>query len=211
VHTEAVEGLLEENVLAKSGFSFEARAAVGAGEQARRQGHRVTKCEGGIVRGQREKLLPEKLLDLPEVGGLTGEGGAVYLVEGREPLGVVPSEEEVDGLVGVDAEELPDHFDGEHLGVGELGGRSTLAQRSPLFESVVDEAEDRGLSGFDAARPIVAATCFHQRAGGATGLARVPLPDWRISRPHMWRPSAIEGKLMGLRKMTTGKPSNGRK
>src|SRR5688500_17573534 len=59
---------------------------------------------------------------------------------------------------------------------------------------------------FDAARPIVAATCFHQRAGGAMGLARVRLPDWRISRPHMWRPSAVEGKLMGLRKMTTGNP-----
>jgi hypothetical protein len=78
---------------------------------------------------------------------VTGEGSAVYLVEGREPLGVVPSEVAVDGLVGVDAEELPDHFDGEHLGVGELGGRSTLAQRSPLFESVVDEAEDRGDEG----------------------------------------------------------------
>ena len=41
VHPEAVEGLLEEGILAESGFPFEARAAIGSGEQAHRQGHRV--------------------------------------------------------------------------------------------------------------------------------------------------------------------------
>jgi hypothetical protein len=35
VHPEAVEGLLEEDVLATSGFSIEVRASVGAGERAR--------------------------------------------------------------------------------------------------------------------------------------------------------------------------------
>jgi hypothetical protein len=72
VHTEAVEGLLEEGVLAESGFSFEARAAVGAGEQASRQRHRVADGEGRVVRGRTEELLPEALLDLPEVGRLPG-------------------------------------------------------------------------------------------------------------------------------------------
>ena len=55
------------------------------------------------MRSEREELLPEALLDLPEVGGLTGEGGAMNGAEGGEPVGVVPAEEEVDALVGVEA------------------------------------------------------------------------------------------------------------
>jgi hypothetical protein len=65
VHPETVEGLLEQRVLAESGLLAEATAAVGTGEEARRQGHRVAKCEGGVVRGERKELLPEALLDLP--------------------------------------------------------------------------------------------------------------------------------------------------
>jgi len=66
------------------------------------------------------------------------------LAKGREPLGVVPLEEEVDALVGVEAEELAyDDLDGEDLRVRELGRRAALAV-APLatLEPVVDEAED---------------------------------------------------------------------
>ncbi len=63
VHPEAVEGLLEEDVLAESGFSFEARAAVGAGEQTRRQGKRVCQGEGGVVRSLSQEFLPEEFLE----------------------------------------------------------------------------------------------------------------------------------------------------
>jgi hypothetical protein len=52
VHPKAVESLLEEGVLAESSFPFEALAAMGSGEQASRQGHRVADSEGR-VRGQR--------------------------------------------------------------------------------------------------------------------------------------------------------------
>ena len=48
--------------------------------------------------GERYELLPEALLYLPEVFGLTGEGGAVHLAKGWEPLGVVSAQEEVDSL-----------------------------------------------------------------------------------------------------------------
>jgi hypothetical protein len=61
--------------------------------------------------------------------------------EGREPLGVVPLEEEADALVGVEPEELPDDLDGEDLGVGELGGRAAPTDATS-FEPVVHEAED---------------------------------------------------------------------
>jgi hypothetical protein len=146
MHPEAVEGLPEESVLTESGFSPEARAAVGTSEQASRQGQGVADGKRRVVRSESEKLLPEALLDLPEVGGLPSEGGAVDLVEGREPLCVVPPEEEVDALVGVYAEELAYDLDGENFRVGELGLGST-ASDAPPFELIIHEAEDRDDKG----------------------------------------------------------------
>jgi len=58
-----------------------------------------------------------------------------------EPFTIVPSEEEVDGLVGVEPEELSYDLDGEDLGIGELGGWSAPSDAA-FLESVVDEAED---------------------------------------------------------------------
>ena len=95
------------------------------------------------MRGECEELLPETLLDLPEVGGLAGEGGPMDLKKCREPFTVVPSEVAVECLVGVYPQELADHFDGEDLGVGELGGRAALAVASlAALEPIVYEAED---------------------------------------------------------------------
>jgi hypothetical protein len=85
--------------------------------------------------------LPEALLDLPEVCGLPGEGGAVYLLECGEPFTIVTAEEAVEVLVGIEPEELPDDLYGEHLSVGELGAGTALANAASL-ESVVYEAED---------------------------------------------------------------------
>ena len=141
MHPEAVEGLLEEGVLAEGGFSLEAAAAVGAGKQARRQRHGVNQREGRVVGGDGEELLPEALLYLPEVGTLTSEGGAVHLAKGWEPLGVVSAEEEVDGLVGVYAKELAYDLYGEDLRIRKLRSGTALADATP-FEPVVDKAED---------------------------------------------------------------------
>ena len=58
----------------------------------------------------------------------------------------MPSEEEVDGLVGVEAEELACDLDGEDLGVRELRGGTTLAE-TPSFEPVVYQAEDANDEG----------------------------------------------------------------
>ena len=52
------------------------------------------------------------------------------------------AKEEVDVLVGVEAEELPDDLDGEDLRVGELGGGSAASDAPPFEPVVVDEAED---------------------------------------------------------------------
>ncbi len=109
--------------------------------------------------GEREELLPKALLDLPEVGRLPGEGGAVDLAEGREPFAVVAAEEEVDALVGVEAEELTDDLHGQHFGVGELGGGSAASGAPPL-EVVVHEAED----GHDEGAKIHEKTSFALRS-----------------------------------------------
>jgi hypothetical protein len=173
VYAEAVESLLEQSILAESRLYPKARAAVSAGEQTRRQGHRVNEGEGGVVGSEAEKLLPEVFFDLPEVGSLPREGGAMHLLESAEPLCVVPSEEEVDALVGVEAEELSDYLDGEDFRVGELGRRTALANAT-IFEPIVDEAED----GHDEGAKI------HKKASipfGAIGLT----PSVRGSSPSL--------------------------
>jgi hypothetical protein len=141
MHPEAVEGLLEEGVLTESGFSLEAAAAIGTGEQARRQRHRVHQREGRIVGSKREELLPEVFFDLPEIGRLPSEGSAMDLAKSWEPFAVVSAEEEIDSFVGVYAEKLSDDLYGADLSVGELRSGTALADAAP-FEPVVDKAED---------------------------------------------------------------------
>jgi len=77
------------------------------------------------VGGQLEELLPEALLYLLEVGALTGEGGAVHLAKGLEPLGVIS--EEMDTLVGVEAKELAYDLYGEYLRIRKLRSGTALA------------------------------------------------------------------------------------
>jgi len=93
------------------------------------------------VRSRREELLPNALLDLPEVGALSGEGGAVDFVQGGEPLAVMLPEVPKDRLVGVHAQELSNDLDGDGLRVRKLRRRAALANTAAL-EPIVDEAED---------------------------------------------------------------------
>jgi hypothetical protein len=142
VYPKAVEGLFEEGVLAEGGFSFETLAAVGSGEQARRQGERVRQGEAGVVRGLSQEALPEALLGLPQVRRLPGEGGAMHSPEVREEVGVVAPEVSEEFGVFVEPQELADDLDGEDFRVGERGSGSAGSEVSEVLESVVDEAED---------------------------------------------------------------------
>src|SRR5215207_3049619 len=147
VHPEAVEGLPEQRILTEVRLSLEALAAVGASEEARRQGHRIDESKGRVVRCECKEILPEALLDLPEVGRLAAESGPMHLAKGGKPLCVVTAEEEVDVLVGVYPKELSNDLDGKHLGVGELGCGSAPSEASQPFELVVYKAEDRDDEG----------------------------------------------------------------
>src|SRR5829696_3321286 len=147
VHPEAVEGLLEEGVLAESGLPFEARAAIGSGEQAHWQGHRVAHGEGRIVRNADEKLSPEEFLYLPQVRCLPGEGGAMHTSEVREEVGVVALEVRKEFGVFVEPEELTDDLDSQYFRVAEGGSGSALSEAPEVFKLVIYEAEDRNDEG----------------------------------------------------------------
>ena len=63
------------------------------------------------------------------------------LVECGKPFSVMPREEEVDRLVGVETEELSYDLDGQYLRVEELRSRTALTD-TPSFELIVDKAEN---------------------------------------------------------------------
>src|SRR5215213_2716451 len=158
VHPEAVEGLLEEGVLAESGLSFEARAAMGSGEQAHWQGHRVADGEGRVVRNADEELSPEEFLDLPQVRCLPGEGGAMHLPEVREEVGVVAPEVRKELGVFVEPEELTDDLDSQYFRVTERGSGSAFSEAPVALETVIYEAEDRDDEGAKIHRKTSAAS-----------------------------------------------------
>src|SRR5215216_4501248 len=54
-------------------------------------------------------------------------------IQGREPLSVVPPKVSVETLVGIDAQELAHHFDGEYFGVGELDYLAAVGNRRPGY------------------------------------------------------------------------------
>lgn len=79
--------------LPKAAFPLKREHLGARANQASRQGHRVADDEGRIVRSEGEKLLPEALLELPEIGCLSGESGAMHSQEVREEVvGVVTPE-----------------------------------------------------------------------------------------------------------------------
>ena len=94
------------------------------------------------MRSRREEPLLNALLHLPEVGAVSGKGGAVALAqEGGEPLALMLPEVVKDRLVGVEPRELSDDLDGEDLRVRKFRQWTTRSEMS-VFGSVVDEAED---------------------------------------------------------------------
>ena len=137
VHPEAVEGLPEKRVLAESRLAAKALAPVSAGEEAGRQGHRVADGESRVVRGEREELLPETLLYLPEVCCLPGEGGAMHMHQVREVVGVVAPEVGKELRIFVYPQELTDNLDGNDFRVAERRGRSALSEAPEVSDAVV--------------------------------------------------------------------------
>jgi hypothetical protein len=106
VHPKAIEGPPEQCVLAKSRLATETPARISSDEQARRQGYRIADGEGGIVGSVGQQRLLEAFLNLPEVGRLPGEGGAMHPHEVREVVGVVAPEVRKELRIFVESQEL---------------------------------------------------------------------------------------------------------
>jgi hypothetical protein len=142
VYSEAVEGLFEESVLAEGGFSSEATAAVSSSEQTRWEGKRVHKGEGGMMRAQAQKFLPEVLLGLPQIGRLPGEGGAMHPQEIGEQMSVVAPKVGKEFCIFIESQKLANDFDGDDFRVAESRSGSTCSERPEFSDAVVDETED---------------------------------------------------------------------
>jgi hypothetical protein len=181
VHPKAVEGLLEEGVLAEGCLSLKTPTAVGSGKQAHRQRQRIRQGEGGIVRGLSQEFLPEVLFDLPEVGCLPAEGGAMHLPQIRKEVGVVASEVGKELRVFIESQELSDDLDGEDFRVGECGSGSTCSEAPEVLDMVVYEAKDRDDKG---ARIRERKTSFSSRWIGAPPRVRRSSVLLKSSKKH---------------------------
>src|SRR6516162_5318785 len=80
---------------------------------------------------------------MPEVSGLTGEGGAVHRGQSGKLGGVVAAEVAKEVAVGAQLPELADQFDGDNFAVGQLGLGATRAQASEVegLQLVIHETE----------------------------------------------------------------------
>ena len=129
VQAEAVEGLAVGVVLAVTRLAPEAAAEAGAGEPADGDGHAVDDLNavigGGGLPGQ---PAPDQLLDVPEVGGLTGKSRAASVGQGREEVSEMAAEVGEEMLVAVEAQELAGALHRQHLGVGQSRGGAAPTQ-----------------------------------------------------------------------------------
>src|SRR4051812_11705296 len=152
---QAVVGLVRHGIMPERGQVAEAAAAVRAGEAADRHGHAVDERHRGVVPRHRGEPPPERELDGPQVRRLPCEGGTMDRAKAGEQVAEVAPEVGVQAPVGVEAEELADDLDRQHLAVGEDRRRAALAQSTlaaQVADEVVHEAEggnDEGLQVHD--------------------------------------------------------------
>ena len=144
-------GLVRYGVVPERGEAAEASAAVRAGEAADRHRHAVDQRHRGVVPRHRGEPPPERVLGRPQVRRLPGEGGTMDLPQAGEQVAEVAPEVGVQAPVGVEAEELADDLDRQHLAVRQDRRRAALAQptlAAQVADEVVHEAEhgdDEGL------------------------------------------------------------------
>ena len=122
------------------------------------------------MRSLGQELLPNALLNLPEVGRLAGEGSAVDFAKSGEPLTMMLPEVPKDRLVGVEPQKLTDDLDGKDLSVRELGSWAALTNTASL-EPVVDEAEggnDEGAKNHERRPPLRWSVWLLPSVGGSS-------------------------------------------
>lgn len=79
MHPQAIKGLAHQRIFAKSRLTAEATAPLRPGELADGQREAIDNGKRGIMRHCAKQPLPQPFLEAPAVGGLTDEGGAMYV------------------------------------------------------------------------------------------------------------------------------------
>jgi hypothetical protein len=142
---EAVEGLPVQDIFPEGSFPSEPLAAVGSGELTNGNGEAIHQSEGRVVLDQTQKLLPNLLLDLPEVGGLPGESGSMHSLQAGKEVPIMLAEIAVQFRVLAAAQEFSHCFHGQNLGVRQSRRKSALPQVFPskkALQRIIDQAKD---------------------------------------------------------------------
>src|SRR5215213_2611561 len=121
-------GLAGQRIMAEGGQAGEATATMGTGELTDRHRQAIDQRQHRVAAGGRSQMLPERVFDHPQVGGLAAKGGPMHHPQAREEIAEVAAEVAKEVLISGDAEKLSDRFDGQDLTVGQRWLWAALAQ-----------------------------------------------------------------------------------
>ena len=142
VSTQSEESLPGDFIIAIGRDVSQATAAIGPVKTADWQGKAVHDRNVGVESDASEDILPEQFLDLPEIGSLSHEGGAMDLLQCRKPIPIVIAEEPENLLILIKTQKLPNDFKRQYLAVTQPGLGSSASQ-SPSIKSFFNESSTR--------------------------------------------------------------------
>jgi len=99
VKSETIKSLPDQDILTESSSSIESPAAVGTCELTDRWGKTVHQRQGRIIGYATEHVLPQPLLQLPQIDSLAQEGRGLQLPEGREEVLVMAAKIPMDSPI----------------------------------------------------------------------------------------------------------------
>src|SRR3954451_1534152 len=138
----------------------------------------------GVVPRHRREPSPERVLGRPQVRRLARERGAVHGPQPGEQVAEVAPEVGVQAPVRVEAEDLADDLDRQHLAVGEDRRRATLTEptvAAQVADEVVHEAEDGDDEGLQVhSRPSLRLNLCKERPGATMA----PSATQSLGNPH---------------------------
>jgi hypothetical protein len=114
-----------------------------AREVADRHQQAIDQRQAGVLTSRCGQVLPQPGLDHLQVGSLTGEGGSMDSEQAGKMVAEAAAEIGIKLPVGIDVQELANHFNGQNFAVGQPRRGTALAQLGTgLAKEVVDGAED---------------------------------------------------------------------
>jgi hypothetical protein len=149
MHSQPIEGLACRSISAERSYLPQALTLRCSGKSTYRHREAVYESQPLVMRALPDKVEPGSFLHLPQIGRLSGEGGAVQVGKSREEVEVVSAKIVEECFVLAQTKLLPDHFHGEHLAIRKDRLWSSPTQPTPskalqtLFHSIVHVAKHR--------------------------------------------------------------------